>query len=177
MLPDRIAGLELVHRRRAEVSMARRESRRPSFTTHREVVLADAYGRLAFATSTPLPVQERLALHWGNHFSVREGQVVGYLAGDMDRAAIRPHMLGRFRDLLRACTTHPAMLAYLSNDRSIGPNSRAGRNGVNGLNENLARELLELHTLGVDGGYTQDDVLETARILTGWGVDLARTRI
>jgi uncharacterized protein (DUF1800 family) len=88
----------------------------------------------------------------------------------MERTAIRPYMLGRFRDLLRACTTHPAMLAYLGNFLSIGPNSRQGLRRGLGLNENLARELLELHTLGVNGGYSQEDVQETARILTGWTV-------
>lgn len=167
-LPDLTEGLALYAARGREVSAARRENRRPDFIQPQVVNNAEAQARLALATTTSAPLHERLSLHWGNHFTVVAGQVTSYLAGDMDRAAIRPHMLGRFADLLRACTTHPAMLAYLSNHRSFGPNSPEGRRRRRGLNENLARELLELHTLGVDGGYTQADVLETARILTGW---------
>jgi uncharacterized protein (DUF1800 family) len=100
--------------------------------------------------------------------------LVAPLAGSYEREAIRPHVLGRFADMVLASAKHPAMLVYLDNFQSIGPNSRgarAGRGGQRrGLNENYARELLELHTLGVDGGYTQQDVQELAKMLTGWTV-------
>ena len=92
------------------------------------------------------------------------------LAGAFEREAIRPHVLGRFADMLIAVETHPAMLRYLDNVRSIGPNSIVGRNRNAGLNENLAREILELHTLGVRSVYTQADVTNFARVITGWSV-------
>jgi uncharacterized protein (DUF1800 family) len=96
--------------------------------------------------------------------------IVAGLTGAFEREAIRPHLGGSFGDLLRAVATHPAMLIYLDNARSIGPDSPAGQRLGKGLNENYARELLELHTLGVDGGYTQQDVIEVARAFTGWTV-------
>jgi uncharacterized protein (DUF1800 family) len=92
------------------------------------------------------------------------------LAGAYEREAIRPHVLGRFSDMLIAVERHPAMLIYLDNQLSVGPGSRVGIERKRGLNENLAREILELHTLGVDGGYGQEDVTDFARILTGWTV-------
>jgi len=95
---------------------------------------------------------------------------VAGLIGPFEAEAIRPHLFGRFVDLLKAATLHPAMLLYLDNATSIGPDSRAGQKRAKGLNENLARELMELHTLGVDGGYTQADVTELAKILTGWTI-------
>lgn len=169
-MPDLAEGLRLHRARAVEVVAARRERRRPEFVHQQEISRAEAEFRVSWAIASTLPLHERLSLHWGNHFTVAAQQSTSYLSGDMDRAAIRPHMLGRFRDLLRACTTHPAMLNYLGNDRSIGPNSPLGRRSRRGLNENLARELLELHTLGVDGGYTQEDVVETAKVLTGWTI-------
>jgi uncharacterized protein (DUF1800 family) len=89
-------------------------------------------------------------------------------AGSFEREAIRPHVLGRFGDMLKAVEQHPAMLFFLDNQQSLGPDSRAGQNRKRGLNENLAREIMELHTLGVGGGYSQDDVTSLARIITGW---------
>ena len=89
-------------------------------------------------------------------------------AGAFEREAIRPHVLGRFADMLKAVEQHPAMLFFLDNQQSLGPDSRAGVNRNRGLNENLAREIMELHTLGVGGGYTQDDVTSFARVITGW---------
>jgi uncharacterized protein (DUF1800 family) len=175
-LPDITQATRLFDLRQAETRAARAEQRRPQFVTPQAVNAEEAQARLAHATASAEPLHERLALHWANHFSVSVGFRTGYLAGDMDRMAIRPHMLGRFRDLLRACITHPAMLAYLTNFLSMGPNSTVGRRQRRGLNENLARELLELHTLGADGGYTQADVLETARILTGWTVPTTTSR-
>ena len=89
-------------------------------------------------------------------------------AGAFEREAIRPHVLGRFADMLKEVEQHPAMLFFLDNQQSLGPDSRAGVNRKRGLNENLAREIMELHTLGVGGGYTQDDVTSFARVITGW---------
>jgi len=141
----------------------------------REAYLADVGARVRRALDTPTPMLERLVWFWSNHFTVSalKNQVRG-IAGAFEREAIRPHILGRFRDLLRAVVQHPAMLIYLDNHISIGPSSKAGQARGRGLNENLAREILELHTLGVDGGYTQADVIALARLLTGWSVgDLA----
>ena len=105
---------------------------------------------------------------WSNHFAVSVDKllIVG-LAGSYEADAIRPHVLGRFEDLLLAAVQHPAMLLYLDQAQSTGPGSMMGSRG-RGLNENLAREILELHTLGVRSGYTQEDVKEFARALTGW---------
>jgi len=116
---------------------------------------------------------ERLAMFWANHFAVAvsKGPGVRVTAGAFEREAIRPHLFGRFEDMLLAVETHPAMLAFLDNAQSIGPDSRAGARSKRGLNENLAREIMELHTLGVDGGYSQRDVTSLARIITGWSIE------
>ena len=137
----------------------------------REAFQQEAFARFSHATATDAAFLERLVMFWSNHFcvSANKGPVRG-MAGAYEREAIRPHVLGRFADMLIAVEQHPAMLIYLDNAQSIGPNSRAGLNRGRGLNENLAREILELHTLGVGGGYTQDDVTSLARILTGWTV-------
>ncbi len=128
--------------------------------------------RWQHVVATGTPVYERWVMFWANHFSVAatKGSMLG-LVWPFEREAIRPHATGRFVDLARAATLHPAMLLYLDNAQSFGPGSRAGQRGSRGLNENLARELLELHTLGVNGGYTQADVTELAKLLTGWTVD------
>ena len=120
---------------------------------------------------TPSPVAERWVQFWSNHFcvSATKGSTRG-LVWPHEYEAIRPHAFGRFKDLLRAATLHPAMLLYLDNAQSTGPQSKSGTRLKKGLNENLARELLELHTLGVDAGYTQQDVTQTAKLLTGWTV-------
>lgn len=127
--------------------------------------------RLKAAVTTNRPVVERLVHFWSNHFTVSttKNDIRG-IVGSFEREAIRPYVLGRFEDMLLASSTHPAMLHYLDQTASIGPNSLIGKIGKRGLNENLAREILELHTLGVDGGYHQDDVIAFARILTGWTV-------
>jgi uncharacterized protein (DUF1800 family) len=131
--------------------------------------------RVASALQTPTPFAERLVHFWANHFAVSvDKRPVISLAGSFEADAIRPHVMGRFEDLLLAAVRHPAMLVYLDQARSTGPDSMAGRRARlrqrnnAGLNENLAREILELHTLGVRSGYTQDDVTEFARALTGW---------
>jgi uncharacterized protein (DUF1800 family) len=127
--------------------------------------------RFAAAVQTETGFHERLVWFWSNHFAVSatRAQAIN-LVGPYEREAIRPHVNGRFVDMLLAVMRHPAMLIYLDNQQSFGPNSRAGQRRDKGLNENLAREALELHTLGVNGGYTQADVTELARALTGWGV-------
>jgi uncharacterized protein (DUF1800 family) len=148
------------------------KSANPRAELRREVLQREWGARLDRAAGTDAPFLERLVLFWSNHFcvSAAKGPVLRVMAGAYEREAIRPHVLGRFADLLRAVEQHPAMLIYLDNAQSIGPNSRAGRIRNRGLNENLAREILELHTLGVDGGYTQADVTNLARIITGWSV-------
>jgi uncharacterized protein (DUF1800 family) len=133
--------------------------------------LSELRARIDLASTTDTPFYERLVDFWSNHFavSVKKGQVAG-LAGAYEREAIRPHVTGRFEDMLLAVAHHPAMLLYLDNAQSIGPDSVAGRRRDKGLNENLAREILELHTLGVNGGYTQADVTSFAKVITGWGI-------
>ena len=141
----------------------------------RYVAAADARVNAALATDTPFA--ERLVHFWSNHFAVSIDKlpVLG-LAGDFEFAAIRPNIMGKFSELLQAATTHPAMLLYLDQAQSIGPKSplaqrvAARRNKELGLNENLAREILELHTLGARTGYSQNDVTEFARALTGYTV-------
>jgi uncharacterized protein (DUF1800 family) len=133
--------------------------------------MQEASARTLAQVESRQPLRERLVAFWSNHFTVSIVRpIVLGLAGAFEREAIRPHVTGRFEDLLLAVVRHPAMLLYLDNASSIGPNSRAGRLRNRGLNENFARELLELHTMGVDGGYTQADVTSFARILTGWSV-------
>ena len=130
----------------------------------------EALARLQRATLAECGFTERLVAFWSNHFciSASKGELARIWAGAFEREAIRPHVLGRFADMLRAVEQHPAMLFFLDNQQSLGPDSRAGQNRKRGLNENLAREIMELHTLGVGGGYTQGDVTSLARIITGW---------
>ncbi|MBR0684559.1 DUF1800 family protein [Bradyrhizobium manausense] len=131
---------------------------------------AEALARLQRAVMVDCGFTERLVVFWSNHFciSASKGELARMWAGAFEREAIRPHVLGRFADMLKAVEQHPAMLFFLDNQQSLGPDSRAGQNRKRGLNENLAREIMELHTLGVGGGYTQEDVTSLARIITGW---------
>jgi uncharacterized protein (DUF1800 family) len=131
---------------------------------------AEALARLQRAALADCGFAERLVAFWSNHFciSALKGPLARIWAGSFEREAIRPHVLGRFADMLKAVEQHPAMLFFLDNQQSLGPDSRAGLNRRRGLNENLAREIMELHTLGVGGGYTQEDVTSLARIITGW---------
>jgi uncharacterized protein (DUF1800 family) len=196
-LPSTAQALALVAQERAQ----RRAARLPAAGTAepaaaqagagplREAIVADARSRLLTAALTTRPFAERLQWFWANHFTVSlaKGSARG-LVGAFERDAIRPNIAGSFDTLLAASTTHPAMLRYLDNSQSAGPNSvivgraarRAARMGeearVTGLNENLAREVLELHTLGAasaraaNPAYTQADVTGFARVLTGWRV-------
>jgi len=131
---------------------------------------AEALARLQRAVLADCGFGERLVAFWSNHFciSAGKGELARMWAGSFEREAIRPHVLGRFADMLKAVEQHPAMLFFLDNQQSLGPDSRAGQNRKRGLNENLAREIMELHTLGVGSGYTQEDVTSLARIITGW---------
>jgi uncharacterized protein (DUF1800 family) len=129
------------------------------------------------ALETDAPFVERLVHFWTNHFAVSaDKQPIGAIAGLYEQEAIRPHVTGNFLTLLTAVERHPAMILYLDNQASMGEGSaaagfvRRNRGRELGLNENLAREILELHTLGVDGGYTQADVTEFAKVLTGWSI-------
>lgn len=132
----------------------------------------DVHARIVWAARTEYPFAERLLAYWSNHFTVsRRKPPLGYLSGPYEAEAIMPHIGGYFADMLKASAQHQGMLIYLDQVNSIGPNSKRGRKKGTGLNENLAREILELHTLGVNGGYTQADVTEFAKLMTGWTVD------
>jgi uncharacterized protein (DUF1800 family) len=195
-LPSSSDGL----RRMAEFIQQRRQQRERAATAEpmasteqpfgehfRALVQADTRARLATAATTQRPFAERMATFWANHFTVSMAKASARgLVGAFEREAIRPHIAGRFDDLLRAAVMHPGMLRYLDNEQSAGPHSRiverraraASRNDetprITGLNENLAREVLELHTLGATaaraGIYTQADVTAFAAVLTGWRV-------
>ena len=157
---------------------------------------AQVLARAQSAALTARPFAERLVHFWTNHFAVSadKGAVFG-IAGTLENEAIRPNVNGRFVDLLTAAEQHPAMIAFLDNQYSVGKDSelallaarRAARQGVMGapeqpkrefgINENLAREILELHTLGVNGGYTQNDVTSFAQIITGWSIGGGKGRL
>jgi len=147
--------------------------------------LQQTEARFKLAASTEYPFHERLVHFWTNHFAVSaDKQPVSAVAGAFENEAIRPNIDGSFYELLVSAEKHPAMLLYLDNQRSIGPGSalakranRRSRSGQKfGLNENLAREILELHTLGVNGGYTQQDVASFAKVITGWSIGGAGER-
>jgi uncharacterized protein (DUF1800 family) len=144
----------------------------------RPIYRDEVTARFGEAVTTPRPFTERLVQFWANHFAVSvDKQYLAGLAGSFEREAIRPYVLGNFNNMLLSVETHPAMLLYLDNHQSVGPHSevalrvqrRGGPRRV-GINENLAREILELHTLGVGGGYTQGDVTTFAQVITGWSI-------
>lgn len=161
--PDRKTELK------ADLKPMRQDFRDDAQALYRAAIQA----RTDSALASPAPFVERMVHFWSNHFciSADNPQLAAY-AGAFERDAIRPHVLGRFEDMLLAVEQHPAMLLYLNQQGSIGPNSpAAGAAHKRGLNENLAREIMELHTLGVRSGYSQADVTEFARALTGWSVE------
>src|SRR4051812_41461422 len=135
----------------------------------RPIYLEEARIRTAAAFGAEIGFVERLVWFWSNHFCA-SAEKIRSMSGAYEREAIRPHVLGRFSDLLLAAEGHPAMLFYLDQTVSMGANSTAGVNRTRGLNENLAREILELHTLGVRSVYTQEDVTSFAKVLTGWTI-------
>ena len=167
-LPTLVAQLEQ-HRREADAladDEAKKAARQAYQQALNRLAREAAASHLLRALHSPAQVQEQMTWFWLNHFSVHQGKHnLRALVGDYEDSALRPHALGRFADLLQAAALHPAMLRYLDNEQNA-----AGR-----VNENLARELMELHTLGVDGGYSQQDVQELARVLTGVGVNLSGT--
>lgn len=135
-----------------------------------EVFQTERQARVQQATKPEIGLLERLVTFWSNHFSMTiwKEQVILGTIGQLERDVIRPNVLGSFTDMLLGVMQHPAMIAYLDNDDSIGPRSPTGKSWGAGYNENLAREVMELHTIGAGGGYTETDVTEFARILTGW---------
>jgi uncharacterized protein (DUF1800 family) len=189
-------------RRHAEYLLAQRERRTAAsmqevdnrsgeqqFVDHfRELVQADVRAHLLTAATSTRPFAERLALFWSNHFTVSMTKASARgLVGAFEREAIRPNIAGTFEGLLKASVKHAGMLRYLDNELSAGPHSRVVQRlalraatddvlapRITGLNENLAREVLELHTLGAHGGYTQADVTAFARVLTGWRAPLGK---
>jgi uncharacterized protein (DUF1800 family) len=171
-----IALAEAMAQARATLDVARRARKDKSVLAEKNEQRAAAAARqqqaqrVAFARALDAPsgFRERLVLFWADHFTVRAkgGPDRLFPAAFVDEA-IRPHVAGRFTDILRAATLHPAMLSYLDQTTSTGPNSRMGKKRDRGLNENLARELLELHTLGVGSAYSQADVTQMAELLTG----------
>lgn len=137
----------------------------------RRIYAAETKAITDHMVDTTMPFRERLVWFWFNHFTVSLTRpFVAALLGDYVRTAIRPHVTGRFEDMVLAVMRHPAMLMYLDNVASIGPDSPIGRRRHRGLNENLGRECMELHTVTPASGYTQADVTNFSKILTGWGV-------
>jgi uncharacterized protein (DUF1800 family) len=166
--PGLAERLALIERGRAEQREYRRnpDLGRPARDESRRMIAEDQALWIPRLIAARQGFRERLAAFWGNRFTVAaRGPVLSLLVQPFHDQAIRPHLAGRFADLLRAVALSPAMLLYLDQSRSVGPNSEAGRRRGLGLNENFARELLELHSMGV--GYTQADVTEAARLLTG----------
>jgi uncharacterized protein (DUF1800 family) len=152
--------------RRADPEAVKAARERARLVTQQAV-----HARLLRAIESPRQLEEVMIDFWFNHFNVYAAKGLDHLwTGAYEQQAIRPYALGRFRDLLGATARHPAMLFYLDNWQNSAPGPAGARGKRRGLNENYARELMELHTLGVDGGYTQDDVIALARIFSGWGL-------
>jgi uncharacterized protein (DUF1800 family) len=149
-----------------------------SRSNHRRVYRGAVNARIANALATDTPFTERLVHFWANHFAISADKVTTVpFVGSFENEAIRPHIMGNFYDLMLAVERHPGMLIYLDQASSMGPQSAMAQRArarnaprVPGMNENLAREIMELHTLGVRSGYTQNDVTEFARALTGWSI-------
>ncbi|MEL6208773.1 MAG: DUF1800 domain-containing protein [Pseudomonadota bacterium] len=175
-MPVPIAGLA-ERRKRLDALIAERKSggKGPEFQEMRKAMRRDAMrdaAQVVFRRAvSPHGFYERLAAFWADHFTIagrNAGQL--FVAPTFEPEALRPHLMGSFGEMLSAVVQHPVMLSYLDQVSSFGPNSRAGKRRGKGLNENLAREVLELHTLGVGGPYAQRDVRELAELLTGYGV-------
>ena len=174
-VPARLDGMRSVERIRTELAAFRATEKDPearkALARELQVKLAaDRQTRILAAVETPCPFFERLVAFWSNHAAVSAQNLIAGWIGPYEVEAIRPYVMGSFADMLVATSLHPTMMAYLNQRTSVGPNSPLGLKAGVGLNENLAREILELHSLGVAGGYTQEDVLALARILTGWTI-------
>jgi uncharacterized protein (DUF1800 family) len=182
-LTDRLAKLDTIalsstelfqqynpNRQPADGQQLTPEFRRIQIQKAKQIVAQATQAKLMRSIYSDRQLQEIMVDFWYNHFNVYSEKGLSRLwVGTYERDAIRPHALGKFRDLLGATARHPAMLFYLDNWRNTAPNSNPKQGRPQGLNENYARELMELHTLGVDGGYKQDDVIALAKIFTGWG--------
>ena len=165
---DIIRDIHMTRQKGANKSPEKKQDLRAEFA---QELLARSKNMIVTAT----PFTERMVMFWSNHFTVSTTKkLTGPVLPAFEREAIRPHIFGKFSDMLEDVARHPAMLAYLDNHLSAGPRTPVGiekivRSGVRTtLNENLAREILELHTLGVNGGYNQDDVIELAKAISGW---------
>ncbi len=179
-LPDTAGGLAVVDQQYA-LQGARKAAKQAGTPPAADAMNPHPVGELAQreiralldrALTTDAPYRERLVWFWANHFTIADkALVVSACSGAYIREAIRPHVTGRFSDMLLAVMRHPAMLNYLNQAQSAGPDSMAGQRHHLGLNENLARECLELHTVTPASGYTQADVTNFARVLTGWSID------
>ncbi len=163
--------------KKPELSPSEQEAIQMEIQEYRKMIRNEAIKvHLARATNSQHQLQELMVDFWMNHFNVFMGKKhIAFWMADYENE-IRTQALGDFRTLLGITARHPAMLMYLDNELNSDPNSKGARGQFKGLNENYARELMELHTLGVDGGYTQDDVIALARIFTGWSLDINRQR-
>lgn len=181
LAPDGSAfpGSGLLVRQEQEMIAARRaakagdtEAQKKQAGGRLKIFTGEMAGRFQLGFTTERPFAEHLVWFWTNHFTVSTtaGRTLNF-AGAFEREAIRPYIADTFENMLLAVASHPAMLVYLNNVASIGPHSRAGERTGKGRNENLGRELMELYSLGVDGGYSQADVIALANILTGWSLD------
>ena len=163
--PSTVTGLEALR-------YDRQTKPPPEQRRARALFLAEARAELENAMTTTAPFRERLVWFWTNHFTVSARGGTAAVCGAFVEEAIRPHVTGRFDAMLMAVMHHPAMLIYLNNAQSVGPDSPVGERSHRGLNENLARECMELHTVSPAAGYTQTDVTSFAKVLTGWSIDL-----
>jgi uncharacterized protein (DUF1800 family) len=163
---------EQIEKTADELKLSRQEKQKSRRQFEQKFLQQARRGRLLLALESPRHLEEVMVDFWYNHFNVfaSKGGETHILFSSYEQQAIRPHALGKFRQLLGATARHPGMLYYLDNWQNTDPNSKKAKGRFKGINENYARELLELHTLGVDGGYSQKDVMELARILTGWGL-------
>jgi uncharacterized protein (DUF1800 family) len=160
------AILKAIHEARAS---GNKEIRKNINRKYRQNLKKEIIARVNFGVKTDTPFAERMVYFWSNHFTTSGTRKI--IAGAIpayEREAVRPNVFGKFGDMLAAVTSHPVMLTYLDNAISIGANSKQGKRRKKTMNENLAREILELHTLSVNGGYTQKDVMAFAKALTGW---------
>jgi uncharacterized protein (DUF1800 family) len=184
-LVDRVHGLRTLHMTpgalfieyQRPIMMERRQNPndkddQKELRERRQIIMREAVeGRLLRAIEGPRQLQEVMTAFWFNHFNIFAGKDLCALwTGSFEEVAIRPHTMGRFRTLLGATARHPAMLYYLDNWQNTAPGAPGSKGKFEGINENYARELMELHTLGVNGGYSQSDVIALAHILTGWGL-------
>jgi len=159
-------ALTLQRLRKDSSEESKNKARKFRQATYRQL----SVGTLNSAIASSQPFMWRMLDFFSNHFSVTaQGPYLIPLSPTLEREAIAPNLLGKFSDMLLSVSRHPVMLSYLNNEKSFGKNSPLGKKGK-GLNENLAREILELHTLGVNGGYTQSDVIALANGISGWGI-------